>query len=100
MLEKMAESGAVPLALQNRPFPTEWTIGYYAGFMLVSDSRASGMGGISSIPLSEIVALLGLYGITDMDERETWVRMIRVLDAAYVTHYAAKQKADQERRSR
>lgn len=93
----MQASGVTPKALLERPLPNEWTVGYYAGFMLVSDSRASGMGGVTSIPLSEIVALLELYGIRDMDERETWVRMIRAMDSAYVTHYAEKQKRERER---
>ena len=93
----MVESGVMPLALTNRPLPTAWTAPYYAGFMLLSDSRNSGMGGVSSIPLSEILALLTLYGIEDMDEQETWVRMLRVLDSIYVSHYADKAEKQRQR---
>lgn len=95
----MAESGVVPEALANRPRPTEWTAEYYAGFMLIIDSRSTGMGGVGSVPLSEVVALLDVLQVDDQDDRELWARMMRVLDNVYVKHYSDKQKAEQERAS-
>ncbi len=39
------------------------------------------------IPFSEMFCLLRHhYGIEDEDERERWIRMIKVIDSAYVTY--------------
>lgn len=45
-----------------------------------------GQMGIGPIPLSEIKAYLDLIEVTDLDEKERWVKMIRALDGVYVEH--------------
>lgn len=55
------------------------------------------MGGIGPIPLSEIVAYLDMFGVTDIDDREYWIRMIRVLDRVYIDFMNKKVKRERDR---
>ena len=36
------------------------------------------------IPLTEIAALLAINGIDDLDQRETWTRLIAAMDDEYL----------------
>lgn len=61
------------------------------------------MSGVGPIPLTEIKAYLDMYGVTDLDERMYWIRMIKVLDRVYIEHInktAQRKREKTGRRSR
>lgn len=85
-------------ALQNRPRITQWTIGYWEAFQVLSSSRLVHQGGIGPIPLSEMVAYMNATNLVDVDERLTMIRMIQALDKVYVKHINSKVKRESELR--
>ena len=98
-LKGLEDSGQEVLALKNRPFLTTWTLSYYRAFRVLQDSRPSGMG-IGMIPLSEMVAYCDLYAITDLDERDRFVTMMKALDEAYVGFLNEKRDAKNAAKSK
>lgn len=63
----------------------------YAAFSMMSAGRQSGMGGMSPIPLSEILAYMDSMGIRGLDTKECWIMMVRALDAVYLKYVADKR---------
>lgn len=64
-----------------------------AAFSACSQSRQSGgMGGVSPILISEILAYLTLAGIDSRAERHKYLRTIQQLDNVYLADVAEKLK--------
>lgn len=59
---------------------------------MLSSGRPVGMGGPGPIPLTEIAAYFDIYEITQSEERDLYVRVIREMDAAYLERQASKTK--------
>lgn len=93
-LSSLAANGQRVTALENRPSLTPWIAGYYEAFMVLGDSRPVYMGGLGPIQLTEIAAYCGLYGITDPDEVDDFLYMIRALDTEYLTLLAERRKRE------
>lgn len=90
-MEKRQDRGEEVEALENRPELLPELRYVWNGFILLSDSRSSGMG-LSYIPLSEILAWFQIYDIDDMAEREEVLEMIKALDRIYVEYQNSKDK--------
>lgn len=60
--------------------------------MVLNDSRPIGMGGVGSIPLSEIKAYCDLYAVEDLEDVDRLVTMIKVLDSEYLKWMKAKRE--------
>ena len=85
-LKTLQEQGIEPQALRDRPRLTPWVVEYYSAFQTLSASRPVGMGGVGSIPISEMMAYFELVEIRDPDERLTYVTMTQALDSVYLKH--------------
>ena len=85
------QTGQTPKALLNRPSLSQFEQPYYEAFQKLSSSRAWTMAGPAPIPFSEIVTYLKFEGITDKDEQDEYVAMIREIDTAFLDH-ANKKK--------
>jgi hypothetical protein len=82
----------IPPALLNRPVLSQFEQPFMDAFNECNDGRNWTMGGPTRIPPSEITAFFINHNITDPDEREEYIAMIRHLDAEYLKIYAAKAK--------
>ncbi len=93
-LTTLAETtGRVPAALRDRPQPFEDLEPVLQAFALLSAVRpaAAGPGGVApaAIPLSEILAYCGLFGVVDVDE---FVRLVRAMDDAVLARAGERQR--------
>ena len=62
---------------------------------LSSDRPIGAFGGVGCIPLSSIQAYCEMFGISDEDERQTFLSIIRAMDDEYLKIQAEKaQKQD------
>ena len=84
------QTGELPSALKNKPEFKPGLAWYYELFELLNTSRAIGFSGAGAIPFSEMKACFDLLEITDLDERECSIKMIRALDSAYLQHVNKK----------
>jgi hypothetical protein len=85
--------GFAPEALQRRPpldAPLRW---YLEAFYDLSRGRQITMGGAGPIPLSEILAYMQMFEITDLDERASFLRTMGRLDAVYLEAQHKKAEA-------
>ena len=64
---------------------------FWAAFADLSGSRPVGMAP-GAIPLTEVEAWFRLHGVDDPEDREEYLEVIRILDAAYLG-------SDRERRN-
>jgi len=71
------------------------SIPYWQAFSVLSGSRPVGMS-VGAILLSEIKCYLELMEIWDLEERLTYLRMIKALDNVYLTDVKDKQKKKKE----
>lgn len=92
MLGLEQKTGETPPALLSQPILTQFEQPYFDAFQKLSGSRTWTIGGPAPIPLSEINAYFGLYGIDDEDERDTHIQIIRFLDAHYLDYVQKKGK--------
>lgn len=93
-LTTLAEStGRVPAALRDRPEPYEDLEPVLRAFALLSAARplVAGPAGVAlaAIPLSEMRACCGLFGIADAEE---FVRLIRAMDDAVLARAAERRR--------
>lgn len=91
----MAAAGSMPAALANRPtVPDEWAWAMRA-YNDLSGSRATGTGSAGPIPISEIKAYCELMDISNHEDREDLVLIIREIDQGYLQVMArrAEQRA-------
>ena len=83
-MESLEQGGETPPALLNRPFPTQFEVPFWDAFNRLSRSRAWTEIGASAIPISEILAFLQLYEITDLEEKDEYVMIIQALDSTFL----------------
>ena len=83
----------MPAALRDRPEPFEDLEPVLQGFALLSAVRpvATGPAGLAlaAIPLSEIQAYCGLFGVADVEE---FVRLIRAMDEAVLVRASERRR--------
>jgi len=90
------QHGTEPDALRFRPRLKPWVADYYKAFQILSSSRPIGMGAVGAIPISEMAAYLGLFGVRDHEEREHFIKMMQALDSVYLTHMNKRAEAATE----
>lgn len=91
------QHGVEPDALRSRPRLKPWVADYYKAFQILSSSRPIGMGAVGAIPVSEMAAYLGLFGVRDREERETFIKMMQALDSVYLKHMSKRAEAAPEK---
>lgn len=97
-VEARAKRGrSVPSGYTSRPRLKEVDAPFIDAFYTLSAARASGMGGVNPIPISEVLAYLTLVGIASAEQRSKYLRLIQRLDSTYLTHMA--EKAEQNKPS-
>lgn len=89
LLELSADGEDVP-ALRSKPTLTIWQEQFWDAFQVLSDSRSFTQIGISSIPISEILAYLNLMQIVDAELRCLYLTFIRNLDVVFCNHINKK----------
>ena len=85
-----AEGHVIP-ELDAEPDMLEEALPYWEVYMRLSNSRNVGMS-IGGIPITQILAYCDLYYITDLDDRDTLIRIITRLD----NHYIGIQQDDKK----
>lgn len=83
-------TGEMPLALKNKPELDQFEQPFFEAFTILGNSRNWTMAGPSHIPLTEIKAYCDFYGITDIDERFEFVKIIQRLDSEYLKRMREK----------
>jgi hypothetical protein len=82
----------IPLSIRNRPILNQYQILYWRAYMELADSRQYTSAGVASIPYTVKIAWLDENEVFDQDERNDYLGMIFLLDAAYLEHYYEKTK--------
>lgn len=90
LLEIQRSTGVTPRALQERPRLEPGASPSWDAFWLLSGGRGSGMQGPLPVALSEILSYLHLIGEDRSSERLKLLRIIRNMDAAFLSHIAKK----------
>lgn len=86
----------MPKALRDRPVLPPDLAFYKRLFTELSDSRSYTQHGQPlPIPISELVSYCEMFGIKQLSERQTFFRVIRALDRAYVDVSAERMKQQQ-----
>lgn len=81
----------MPAALRDRPEPFDDLAPVLEAFALLSAVRPVATGPVpAAIPLSEIQAYCGLFGVGDVEE---FVRLIRAMDDAVLARAAERRGA-------
>lgn len=84
-LLEMQEAGMTPQALEDRPKLEQRFVRLYRDFLLLHSARTAGQTGPNPLPLSELQAFLAMFPIACVDYRESWVRVMKSVDAVVVT---------------
>ncbi len=71
---------------------------YWNAFFELSGKRTYSSLGPNPLQTSEILSWLDLHGITELDDRSTFFRLIGALDSVWLTHN--HDEAEQERKER
>lgn len=79
------ETGNVPDALQKRPDIPEHWVWVWDAFFELSNDRSFAFS-IGPIPSSAIHIYAHAHGITDQDQLQTMIEIIRAMDAVYLDH--------------
>lgn len=68
--------------------------------MLSGSRQVGGMGGVGSIPISEMVAYLEMFGIDDLlglddhDMRRGFVQAMQAMDQVFLEHYRQQEQKE------
>ncbi len=84
--------------MQDRVTPDPRHLTVWSAFFDLCGDRPAGMGFVGQIPFSAVDRYAARYGITDIDEFETFQSLLRVMDAAYVRRAADQIEAASRRR--
>ena len=92
MLLVKETTGNTPAALQNQPKLSKKEQYYFSAFNDLSSSRPPG-DAVSAIPTSEYLAYFKLWGIDNLDERETLRMYVSALDHEYIDFVVKKMES-------
>ena len=90
-LINLQESGERVEALENRPELYPGNVFFMEAFFVLNNSRSITMGGVGSIPLSEISTYASLYEV-NKDEIDFFILAIRVMDSIYMDRLHEKME--------
>ena len=85
--EQAKNTGELPLALQNKPFPTLFEQQYYDAFLTLSNGRQMGFDGPLPLQISEILAYLESIEAEDVED---YIYILQRMDEEYLRN--ARQK--------
>ena len=96
-LKRLVEQGQDVPVLRRRPQIRPHLLFYWEAYTAVSNDRGGGMAGPTPIPFSSIDRFAKRYGIDGIDEFDRLLRIIQMMDAAYLK-FAAEQLEKEEKR--
>jgi hypothetical protein len=80
--------------LNSRPeIPAYLEFIWEAFWQLSGDRQYGAMGGVGPIPFSSLDRYADRYGVSDPDQFDSFVVMIRALDVAYINHVSKSRKS-------
>ena len=85
-LEQVAASGRSPKALQARPSLEPHLTFWWNAFVELSRDRPVHMGAVGSIPFTSLDRWAQRYGITGLNEFDTFRAVMRAMDAVVHAH--------------
>lgn len=84
----------IPRALADRPeVPPEQQF-YWQAFWDLSGDRSFGPGAAGPIPFMALDRYAARYGIDTRDDFDRFRRLVKAMDAAWLSHVNKKQEAD------
>lgn len=88
-----AENDGAPLpeVLTKAPELPQGLYATWKAFAMLSRSRSYNFGGSNPIQIAEILAYFEMFGITDFEDRETMLYLIKELDSEYLKDEAARR---------
>jgi hypothetical protein len=76
--------------LDEKPDISSEASTFWEVFLLLSRSRRMGMS-LGAIPISEVLAYCEFYSIVDVDERDSLLRIISMVDSYYLELHSPKE---------
>lgn len=100
LLKVEQTTGETPNTLLTKPRLHSWLEWYWGAFWMLDPGRPVYQGSLGRIPLSEIHAYLGIFGIIEIETKLLFIRTIKALDSVYVklTNARIKREVEQERK--
>ena len=83
----METTGRLPALIEDAPELWPHLEIVWRMFRLVSSSRSTTFDGLWYIHISEIVAVLDLFGIQDIDTRLYYAKLLQYADGVYLKHW-------------
>ena len=80
------------MSLAEKPELQKHLAHYFEAFTILTVSRAAYQGCVGYIPLSEIHAYFQMFGITDIEEKQDYLYLIRALDEEYIGYLNKKSE--------
>lgn len=93
VLEKRLRSGREVPELQDEPYLPQGLVGLWNAYVTLDRSRPFHESAMLPIPISEMKAYMEVFGITSEEDRETFIRVMQMVDS-----HAVKKANDEAKK--